>query len=163
MSPALARIKRMVRVAIDHCGGVDGAAATAERGRSVAGDWNNLNHRAFPPLDCALALDEVAVARGLSPAILSAYAAELGHVAIRLPDCGGGEDALTRALVDASAEFGDVATELREATRNGSIDPREQERIVRAIDEAMASLARMRAVATRPVEQVSSTGERGAA
>ena len=50
MNPALARIKRGVRGAIAACGGVDGAGATAERCRSVAGDWNNLNHQAFPPI-----------------------------------------------------------------------------------------------------------------
>ncbi|PKB19635.1 hypothetical protein B0I00_1874 [Novosphingobium kunmingense] len=153
MSPALARIKRQVRAAVDACGGVDGAAATAERGRSVAGDWHNLNHRAFPPLDCALALDEVAVARGLTPAILTALAAELGHVAIRLPDCGAGEDALTRAMVEASAEFGDVARALCEATRDGEIKAREADGVVVQIDEAMAALVRMRAVLANPAAE----------
>lgn len=147
MTPALARIKRGVREAIHSCGGVDGAGATASRKRSVAGDWNNLNHDAFPPVDCALALDEVCIAQGRRPSILSALAAELGHVCIRLPDVGHGEDALSLALIDASAEFGDIATEVRDATRDGVIDARERDAIVRQIDEAIEALARLRAVA----------------
>lgn len=146
LTPAQARIKRKVRQAIHQCGGVDGAAATAERGRSVAGDWGNLNHPAFPPLECAHALDEACIAQGQVPPILSALAAELGHVVIRLPDCGEGVDALTGALIDASAEFGDIATEVREATRDGNVNAAERDRIIAQIDQAFASIARLRAV-----------------
>lgn len=146
-SPALARIKRHVRRAVELCGGVDGAAATAERCRSVAGDWANLNHRAFPPIDCALALDEVtvALANGTAvPPILSAYAAELGCVAIRLPGAVHGDSALVTAMISASAEFGDVASEVRDATRDGEVTPAERMRIVEAIDEAMTALVELR-------------------
>lgn len=146
LSPALARIKRKVRAAIDMCGGVDGAAATADRGRSVAGDWNNLNHPAMPPLDCAYALDEIAVARGQVPPILSAMAFELHHVVIRLPDVGGGEDAVTGALIDASAEFGDIAHAVREATRDGDLSGRDRDKIAAEIDDALHKLAVLRAV-----------------
>lgn len=146
MTPARARLKRAVREDIGGCGGVDGAGATTERSRSTAGDWNNLNHDAFPPADCALALDEVCLAQGRRPAILYALAAELGHVCIRLPDPGMGADALSAALIDASAEFGDIATEVREATRDGSVSPAERDAIVRQIDEAIEALVRMRAV-----------------
>lgn len=75
-TPALARIKRAVRVAISRCGGVDGAGATAGRCRSVAGDWNNLNSPAFPPADCALALADGEV-NGLEPAEIEAEANDL--------------------------------------------------------------------------------------
>ena len=57
MTPGLARIKRGVRRGIELCSGIDGAAATADRSRSVAGDWNNLNSRVFPPLDRAMAVE----------------------------------------------------------------------------------------------------------
>lgn len=146
LTPAQARIKRKVRQAIQQCGGVDGAAATAERGRSVAGDWGNLNHPAFPPLECAHALDEACIAQGQVPPILSALAFELGHVVVRMPDCGEGVDALTGALIDASAEFGDIAEAVRDATRNGSIDANERTEIINEIDEAAASLARLRMI-----------------
>lgn len=144
MTPALGRIKRGCRRAVELNGGVDGAGATAQRSRSVAGDWGNLNHAAFPPIDCALALDEVAIAQGQVPPILSALAAELGHVVIRLPDAGHGTCAISTALIEASAEFGDVANEVREATRDGDVSPRESERIVAAIDEAITALVVMR-------------------
>ncbi len=148
LTPALARIKRKVREAIHVCGGVDGAGATADRGRSVAGDWNNINHPALPPVDCAFAMDEVAVAQGFAPPILSAMAFELGHVVIRLPDAGSGDDAVTGALIDASAEFGDIAHAVREATRDGDLSGRERDTIVSEIDEALAKLAILRAVVT---------------
>lgn len=147
LCPARARLKRGVRLGIARCGGVDGAGATAARCRSVAGDWNNLNHPAFPPLDCALALDEAALAQGLGAPILAALAAELGHVVIRLPSPGGTGEALALALAAATGEFGDVAHELVEAARDGSITARESEGLVREIDEAIAALARMRALA----------------
>lgn len=147
-SPALARIKRAVRAGVDWCGGVDGAGATAGRSRSVAGDWHNLNHAALPPLDCALALDEVAVARGAAAPILSAYAAELGYVCIALPRAGEPECGITAALVSASAEFGDIAHAVRDATRDGRVNHAERGRIIEQIDEAQASLAVMRAAVT---------------
>ncbi len=80
------------------------------------------------------------------PPILSALAAELGHVVVRLPDCGEGIDALTGALIDASAEFGDIAAEVRDATRDGTINAGERERIIEQIDEANRAIARLRAV-----------------
>lgn len=143
---ALARLKCAVGDAIDLCGGGDGAAATVERRRSVVYDWGNPNHPAFPPLECAWRLDRIAVAKGQRPEILHRLAAELGHVALRLPAAGAGGDAIARALIDASAEFGDIASEVREATRDGEIKPAERGRIVVQIDEAIASLITMRAV-----------------
>lgn len=145
-TPQLARLKAACRRAVELNGGVDGAGATAHRGRSVAGDWGNINHPAFPPADCALALDEVAVAQGHCPPILAAMASALGFVAIRLPDGMNGADELGRSLIEASAEFGDVAGSVRDATRDGKIDPREQARILTDIDEAIASLMTLKKV-----------------
>lgn len=149
MTPALARIKRKVRQAIELSGNIDGAAATAERKRSVVGDWHNLAHPAFPSLDRALALDEVAISRGAVPPILAGYAAELGHVAFRLPELPGAADGpaeIGRALIEASAEFGDVAGEVRDATRDGNVCVGDGKRIVAAIDQALVALVRMRAL-----------------
>lgn len=146
MIPALGRIKRAVREAIQHCGGIDGAAATASRGRSVVGDWNNLNHTAFPPLDCALALDEVSVAAGNQPAVLTAIAQELGHVVIKLPSVDGAVMNLSGALVDASAEFGDIAGAIRDAHKDDRVCEKDCAEIRRQIHEAQASLARLDAL-----------------
>lgn len=154
-SASIARLKRAARDAIHHCGGIDGAAATVERSHSTVGDWNNINHRAFPPLDCAFALDEVAVARGLRPELLHRYAAELGFTVTQLLDLGSGLESLTSALIAASAEFGDIAAEVRDATRDGEVNLSERDRIVAQIDEAQASLAKLRAVVTgAPVRAV---------
>lgn len=146
MIPALGRIKRAVREAVSVCGGIDGAAATASRGRSVVGDWNNLNHAALPPLDCVLALEEVSVAAGNKPAILMALAQELGHVAIQLPIVDVPAVNLHEALIAAMAEFGDIAAAIQIAQKDGKVCDQDCSEITRQIDEAQASLARLRAL-----------------
>lgn len=146
MIPALARIKRALREAISSCGGVDGAGATAGRSRSVAGDWHNLNKSIFPPLDCAFAIDEVCLAEGQRAPILSAYAAELGHVCTPVGEVKVLAGGLNSALVDASAEFGDIAGAVRDATRDHRVCARDRSDITVQIDQAMASLARLRFV-----------------
>lgn len=142
--PAVARLKAAVRRAIELNGGIDGAGATAHRARTTAGEWNGEHTGVYPPLDCAFLLDEVAVIAGKHPPILTALAAALGHVAIRLPAPDHGDDKLAHALIEASAEFGDVAQEVREATRDGVVSGRERERIVNAINEAITALVVMR-------------------
>jgi hypothetical protein len=143
---ALARLKRAVRAGIDHCGGVDGAAATAGRQRSVAGDWNNLNHAAFPPLDCAFAIDEASLAAGRRCEILHRLAGELGHVAIPVPDFGGDAAAEGEALMEAVQEVGDVSGAIRDMLADGVRQPHERDRVVAEIDEALRSLARLRSI-----------------
>jgi len=144
-SPALARIKaRGVRPAIAASGGIDGAGATAQRQRSVAGDWNNINHTAFPPVDCAHALDEVALATTGRAPILEACAAELGCVVFRLPDCNGADDALAMGLIAATGEFGDIAHAITDGLRDGTLTPRERDAAVAQVDEAQAALVRLR-------------------
>ncbi|MGX7926485.1 phage regulatory CII family protein [Tsuneonella sp. HG094] len=145
-----ARLKQAVRRAIAACGGIEGAAATVEKSTSHVGRWNSRNDGDLPTLGDALLLDEIAVMGGKVPAILSKLASELGHVCIRLPEALPGADAVTLAMIDASAEFGDVATALRDATADGAIRGGEPEAIVQQIDEAMASLARMRALLVTP-------------
>lgn len=149
IAPAVrARIKAGVIAVISICGGVDGAAATVEKSRSLAGKWHNTNDDTVPRVDDAFALDQVAMLQGQRPPILTAYAADLGHVCIRLPSGTGGEDAIAAALIDASAEFGDISTEVRDATRDGTICDKDRQKIVRQIDEAQEALARMRVIAT---------------
>lgn len=125
MTPALARLKSAVRVAVSRCGGVDGAGLTAGRARSVAGDWANLNHAAFPPADCALALDEACVAQGKLPPILHAMAAELGFTLIALPGGTHAEGELGMLVMALAEELGDVSARLREALADGVVRPRE--------------------------------------
>lgn len=141
MSPALARIKRGVRGAISLCGGVDGAGATAERSRSVAGDWNALNHRAFPPLDCALALDEVAIAAGNAPPIASALARELGGVFVSLPAAGATPDDLVANLLDVMDRAGQLASGVRISMSDGHCDADERAELRRLLGELCASAA----------------------
>lgn len=131
MTPALARMKRGVRLGIDLCSGVDGAAATADRRRSVAGDWHNLNHAAFPPLDCALAIDEVALSQGRRPPIIAAYARELSGVFVRLPDCAADPDTLAGMVLQLTARLGEISSEMAASLSNdGVVDMAEAARLL---------------------------------
>lgn len=157
---ALARIKvKGVKPAIAANGGIDGAAATVEKGRSLVGDWNNVNHDALPNLAQAFAVDEVALATSGRAPILQALAAELGHVAILLPDPAACEDRIVMALCEATAEFGDIAGAVTEALRDGTRTEGENLNILAQIDEAQAALARMRVLVCAP----SSAGREGCA
>lgn len=153
MTPALARIKRGVRDGVATCGGVDGAGATANRGRSVAGDWNNLNHPAFPPIDCALALDEIAVAGGKAPPIASAYARELGGVFVMLPDVAerdghGAGDTLAVMVMALGGEFGDLARSVSASLADGIYEPREAAQTLDQLHRLDAVCASLRGVLT---------------
>lgn len=144
MTPKLARLKRKVRDAIDQCGGIDGAGATAERSRSVAGDWHNLNHKAFPTLDCALALDEAVIAQGKAPPIASATCRELGGVFVPLPDCGADPDSLAGMVMGLASEVGDVARRVSEAVADQVVKACEAEAIEHELDELDRLSARLR-------------------
>ena len=147
---ALAQFKRAVREAIRHCGGIDGAAATCGKQRSTAGNWNNRNMADLPTLGDAFALDEVAMIDGQRPEILRAFAAALGHVCIRLPEPAAGNERLIAALAEASAEFGDIAHAVCDATADGLVSEAEQARIQSEIDDAIERLAAMRALVAAP-------------
>jgi hypothetical protein len=141
---ALARIKRGVRAAIALCGGIDGAAATADRRRSVAGDWNNLASPAFPSLDLALALDEVAVAQGKLPPITAALARELGGLFVPHIDTLADADTLPGMVLALMHELGDVSASMRSGLEDGALDDAEIDRVLREQDDLDRASARLR-------------------
>lgn len=143
---ALARLKRAVREAIRTNGGVDGAAATVDRSRSVAGDWMNLNHAAFPPMDKALALDEIAIAKGELPPIACAYARELGGVFVPNVDCCADEGSLAGMVMQLSKELGDLAGAIGEALADGEVRPEEADAALRELDDMVRKQAQLKAV-----------------
>ena len=83
---------------------------------------------------------------GHAPPVLTRIAAELGFVAIRLPEAAAGDDVIVDALIDASAEFGDIADAVREARADGTVDQFDRGRIVVQIDEAIQKLMTLRSV-----------------
>jgi hypothetical protein len=133
--PALGRIKRAVRAAIAVCGGIDGSAATADRSRSVVGDWNNLARPVFPSLDCALALDEIAVSRGDLPPIVVAMARELGGLFVPHIDAGAEAGSAPGLVMQLATRLGEVSSVTSLALANdGVIDSNEADAILRALD-----------------------------
>jgi hypothetical protein len=121
MSPALARIKRALIDGITKCGGIEGAAATADRKRSVAGDWRNLNKQVFPSLDCALALDEVVVAGGGLPPIISAMARELGGMFVPHIDAFADEGTASCKVLELAQHLGNLSGDIAAALANDGI------------------------------------------
>lgn len=146
MTGGKGRLKRAVRQAVHLCGGVDGAGATADRSRSVAGDWNNLHHGAFPPADCALALDEIAVAAGHLPPITSALARELGGVFVPHVDALADESSIAGMVMGLSKELGDVAGSISAALADGTVTPLEADAALHELDGMARQQACLRAV-----------------
>ncbi|MYL99577.1 hypothetical protein GR702_17590 [Novosphingobium sp. FGD1] len=146
MTPAVARLKLAVVQAISRNGGKDSAALTAKRQPSTVGRWHNRNDDVFPPVECAFELDQLCMVLGDAPPILSAMAAELGHVVHRLPSVATSTMNPNDALVAAMAEFGDIAAAIQAAHRDGKVCDQDCSEITRQIDEAQASLARLRAL-----------------
>lgn len=144
MTPALARMKRGVRAAVAHCGGVDGAGATAGRCRSVAGDWNNLNSAAFPPIDCALALDEASIAMRRRPEILHALASELGFAVIALPEGVTPVSDLGMLVMAVAEELGEVSARVRLALADRTCGPREAAAIDAEVGDVIDSAVQLR-------------------
>ena len=135
MMPSLGRIKRAVRTAISVCGGIDGSSATADRSRSVVGDWNNLARPVFPSLDCALALDEIAVSRGELPPIAAALARELGGLFVPHIDFRAEQDSAPGLVMQLASRLGEVANETsKDIANDGIIDADEAEQILRKLD-----------------------------
>ena len=144
-------LKRAARGAIKAAGGIEAAALACELSASQAGRWHNLNDVDLPGWDHAFRLDEDAVIEGRRPELLAGYARALNHVVVPLPETHGGEDALGSAMIDASAEFGDVANALRDATRDGRVDRAEGQEIARQCEEAIEALVRIKTLAVKEI------------
>lgn len=160
MTPAQARLKRAVRAAIGWCSGVDGAGATAQRSRSTAGDWNNLTAAIFPPADCALALDEAAVALGHGPEITRALCRELGGVFVLLPDCLADPDSLAGMVMELTHRLGDISQAMRQALGDGDVSPAEAQRLLDLQHEHDAVSAQLR-LALEAIREGGDRGEQG--
>lgn len=120
-------LKTAVRKAIASCKGIDKAAAAAGRSQSTAGLWNNLSQRDMPPVDCALAIDELAMANGDAPAITAAMAAELGQVLVALPAAPMSVGCWNAAIADLATEQADLLGGLLRDIADRKIKPHEAE------------------------------------
>lgn len=144
LSPAAARVKRVVRQAVSLIGGVDGAAVTVGRGRSTVGRWMCLNEPDLPCLDSALAMDEVLVAMGKGPMIVAALALELGHLAFDV--CSGGEIGTIGSLTAQNAiKSGAVIAEIAQGMADGTFTPEEKALALAELDDFIAVALRLRA------------------
>lgn len=161
---AVARLKRAVRAAIHACGGIDGAAATVDKSRSLVGNWNNLNQGDMPTLGDALAIDEIAIAAGKRPEIASALARELGGVFLPLPRTDGASAPLAMRVIELAKELGDVSARIGEALADGEVTPREANAAEAEVDDLIeracalrGELLRLQATVVVPVR----SGQRG--
>lgn len=143
---ALGRLKRAVRAAISECGGIDGAQATVERvGRTQVGNWNALNHPDLPMLHDAVAIDEIAVADGKRPEIVSALARELGGVFLPLPRVESGETSLAMGVCELAKELGEVSAKVSDALADGKVDPREAADVEHEVNDLIERAVSLRA------------------
>lgn len=137
-------LKMAVRGAIQQLGGIAGGERATGLGSSQVGRWHNINDHDLPGLEHALALDEGALACGGRARILEALAAELGHVALPLPEGFGEAREVTLQLAEATSQFGDIAQAVVAGLSDGELDHRERAAVVAEVDEAMIALGRLR-------------------
>ena len=155
MSAAFVRIKRAVRAAIGECAGIDGGAATTSRSRSTVGAWNALSESALPPLDCALALDEVAVGRGVAPPIVSALARELGGLFVPNIDAHADEGTASCKVMKIAERLGVLSGEVGDAIANdGVIDSIEATQALEALLRMEIETAGLRQI----LQQIADSG-----
>lgn len=139
-------IKLAVRAVIQQLGGIAGGERATGLGSSQVGRWHNRNDGDLPGLEHAIALDEAALACGGRARILEAYAAEIGHVAIELPEASGASEAVAVQLATATAEFGQIAQAVVAGLADGRLDHAECGKVAGEIDEAMVALMKLRAL-----------------
>lgn len=118
-------LKLAVRDTIKACDGIDKAGQVARRSQSTAGLWNNLSGRDMPPVDCAVAMDALAIANGGAPHITAAMAAELGRVLVDLPDAATTTACWNALMADLSSEGADLLGGLLRDLSDRKIKPHE--------------------------------------
>jgi hypothetical protein len=143
LSPAVARVKRAVRKAVGLIGGIDGAAATVDRGRSTVHRWASLNDPDMPCIDSVMAIDEVLMATGHGPMVMSALAAELGYVTYALN--GVGDMSITALTSKQAIEYGQFMAEITTGLADGTFTPEEKTRALSELDDVLAVQMRLRA------------------
>lgn len=145
LSPLEARLKLVVQTAVEANGGSDGAAHTSVRKAQTVREWTNSNHGAFPPADCALAMDKVCVAQGKLPPITCAMARELGGVFLPNIDALADEGSLAGMVMQLSKELGDLAGSISSALADGVVSPIEADVALRELDDMTRRQAQLRA------------------
>lgn len=141
--PDLPRLKLACKASIKAAGGLE--AVAIDLGKSfqqvsnhgnpnVAGNWMTLPE--------AATVEEI----GGEPALARYFARLTGHEVFRLPPVPDGPGQMFESLTAASAEFGDVATSLLDATRDGKFCAADRRDVTVQIDEAVQSLLAMRAI-----------------
>ena len=118
-------LKLAVRDTIKACEGIERAGRAAGRSQSTAGLWNNLSARDMPPVDCAVALDSLAIANGGDPHITAAMAADLGRALVELPDADTARTCWHRIMADLSTEGADLLTGMLRDLADNRIKPHE--------------------------------------
>lgn len=106
------RLKVAAIAAVEACGSVEGAGATAGRSKTTAGRWHNVADADLPTIEAAVLMDQVAVARGDAPPIATAIARELGRVLVTPPTGRKSRAGWHGAIADLSTEHADLLSGL---------------------------------------------------
>jgi hypothetical protein len=143
MTPDLRRLKLASKASIKAAGGLEAVASDLGKCTSQVGRYGDPNAPGnFMTLDQAATVEQI----GGEPAIATFFASLTGHALFPVPVAIDGEDEVFAAMIAASAEFGDVASALRETTRDGEFDEDDRAKVRGQIDEAVAALMTMRAL-----------------
>lgn len=137
------RLKLACKAAIKAAGGLEAVAADLGKCTTQVGRYGDPNTPGN-----FLTIDQAALVEHISgePVLARFLAALTGHAVFPLPPGVEGAEAINQAWIEASAEFGDVATALRETLADGDFSKADRERVRSQIDEAVGALMTMRAL-----------------
>lgn len=128
------RVKSATRDLIDHCGGIERAAAIAHVSKSEVGRWRVSTDPAIITIPAALALEaECGV-----PLVTSAMAALGGHRVVGEDEPGGDATAIVARHAEMMRSMAEVVATAATAFADGKVTPAEAE----ILDRAAADLAR---------------------
>lgn len=157
LSPAArGRAKRAAARAVSLAGGIEAAALGVGRAKSTVGRWHALNDSDLPPVDAALALDEIALACAQRPAFADWLCAELGGVFLPLPQGDAGAAALLGDAGRIAEGAGACVVAIAAAVTDGRVDAAERRELIARgdalVQQVAAMTARLRAEAEGEVK-----------
>lgn len=150
VTPQKARVKRVTRSAIECCGGIEAVVAMdGMRGKSQVSRWHALNEPDLPPVDCAAAMDAVAVAEGREPPFATFFAQEADRVLIAPPAVEPGRAGWLARMSSLATASGELHSEFCDALADGRLCDHDRDELRAEVRRLMTELAATDAALSR--------------
>lgn len=134
---------------VTQLGGIEGAAATLEKGKSVVGRWVNRNDADHLINVADLAALEAIAARPLVTETLCKLA---GGIFVPHVDLAADEGTLGWLVMQLSKELGELSGEIAQALADGVVTPTEAKRAMAQLDDLDRVSAQLRGLLRKLME-----------